>query len=797
MPLAFEDPYAGGTPDITLGNSRITPREAYSVDPHALNSRYADSMKNANQLFSALSEFAGAINSAGKEQEKKDADQAAVLAAQVGESIQNGENVDLKLGTLLPEHSPLARNAVAEILGKQRGTADAQSAYENMPLEARNDPVKAQAYFDQVVKESANQYKASPFYNNARTQAMMGVFRSAGSALSNQRNQQMVGIMQDDARKQFQSKADQIADDHGTGPRPLAAKVEPPGEQIGVPGTRYTIQSSVTPEGAALLRTITRSEANTRNPYGLIVGGQTFSNYGDHPRVVGVVTKNGPSTAAGAYQFTKTTWDEVVSRYGADFVKGPNGKVPFTPENQDRMAWYLAQDRYARLTGGRSLQTDLQSPVEHQRILNVLSNEWTSLPGGIEPNKATGGQLSTLGKELARAGAPLASAPNAPATTGSAPAPAAGPATASPDAAPAAAAATAAGASIEAQTALALAAATSKLKDYAGRPESLPPQVQQMRDALFDTDQMQNFTHPTVANAQKRDMMVDSVISTAMRTGDKEWLKAVPNSILTPDARDKLIKVEQQIDKNTFAAQEHARKVQAEARADAARDWNTRANAYIMQHPGEPPSAELVQQSFAIGDPDLLTGFNARRDAALKGLVNPKVEQRAAAALEDKMLAIAAAGGDPRGVSLNSILSPDVHQKLLDFSQTLAKNGGELSNDYYSKQWHSDAQSLYGFQFGVPIQGGGKGDPRQPEIDHAFQRALAEQIATYSAQHGAPTNDRQRLDIYQEALKQVTDQPAYKPTNIDGPRISGGQARPGDPEQDALKAAQEKYKLGR
>ena len=42
-----------------------------------------------------------------------------------------------------------------------------------------------------------------------------------------------------------------------------------------------------------------------------IVGGSKFDDYSKHPGVVGVTTKEGPSTAAGKWQITKTTYDDI------------------------------------------------------------------------------------------------------------------------------------------------------------------------------------------------------------------------------------------------------------------------------------------------------------------------------------------------------------------------------------------------------------------------------------------------------------------------------------------------------
>jgi muramidase (phage lysozyme) len=177
------------------------------------------------------------------------------------------------------------------------------------------------------------------------------------------------------------------------------------------------IQPNVTPNGANLLRTIRGSESNGDNPnsYNLIVGGQRLTNYDDHPGninpKIGVDTKNGHSTASGAYQFTKTTWNEVADKYGNVLDRDKNGKVVFTPQNQDKAAWLLAQERYNKVTGGGNLEKDLSDPAKHDTVMKALSGTWTSLPGGSEPNGATASRLGALAgytKKVAMAFPPTA-----------------------------------------------------------------------------------------------------------------------------------------------------------------------------------------------------------------------------------------------------------------------------------------------------------------------------------------------------------------------------------------------------
>jgi muramidase (phage lysozyme) len=137
--------------------------------------------------------------------------------------------------------------------------------------------------------------------------------------------------------------------------------------------------------GRQLLDTIAGSESSG---YNKLYGGGEFSDFGDHPRQAIPIT-TGPnagktSSAAGRYQFLGSTWDE---------VKKEAGLPDFSPDSQDRGAWHLANKTYQQKTG-RDLAKDLESargnPNAIAGIGKMLSGTWTSLPGGIEPNRATG-----------------------------------------------------------------------------------------------------------------------------------------------------------------------------------------------------------------------------------------------------------------------------------------------------------------------------------------------------------------------------------------------------------------------
>jgi len=135
---------------------------------------------------------------------------------------------------------------------------------------------------------------------------------------------------------------------------------------------RTTQAADIPPEGVALLNTI----AGVESPdYTTIYGGQKFSSFADHPRIAVPITsgpnKGKTSSAAGRYQFIGTTWDRAAKALGL---------TDFSPANQDRAAWWLAQQDYKSNTG-RDLTADLQSkdPATLAGIRQSLGTTWEGL----------------------------------------------------------------------------------------------------------------------------------------------------------------------------------------------------------------------------------------------------------------------------------------------------------------------------------------------------------------------------------------------------------------------------------
>jgi muramidase (phage lysozyme) len=154
----------------------------------------------------------------------------------------------------------------------------------------------------------------------------------------------------------------------------------------------------LTPEGKGLLTTIAAHES--RGDYNVLYGGGHFAG-SQFPQWEG----KDNSHAAGAYQFQPATFAGV-QRERPDIKD-------FSPANQDRAAWTLAQTDYHRRTG-RDLTVDLKDPKQAENIARVLQPTWTSTNAP--------GWAAELQANLARANKggvtapPVAAAPPAAAT---------------------------------------------------------------------------------------------------------------------------------------------------------------------------------------------------------------------------------------------------------------------------------------------------------------------------------------------------------------------------------------------
>jgi len=149
--------------------------------------------------------------------------------------------------------------------------------------------------------------------------------------------------------------------------------------------TNDPVATDLGPQQKALLNAIAGGESGGKyNVRYTPRGGALFDLNGQHPGIA-EAGPAGPSTAAGRYQFTKSTWDRL-------------GGGDFSPENQDRKALQLAQMDYKARTG-RDLNSDLNTEGFSPRIQKALAPTWAALNG------STGRHSATYAESLQRYGA--------------------------------------------------------------------------------------------------------------------------------------------------------------------------------------------------------------------------------------------------------------------------------------------------------------------------------------------------------------------------------------------------------
>ncbi|EAY3163546.1 lysozyme [Salmonella enterica subsp. enterica] len=102
----------------------------------------------------------------------------------------------------------------------------------------------------------------------------------------------------------------------------------------------------------------------TRNHgYDVIVGGELFTDYSDHPRKVVSLNPKLKSTAAGRYQLLSRWWDAYRKQLGLK---------DFSPKSQDAVAMQQIKERGALSMIDRG---DIRQAIDR------CSNIWASLPG--------------------------------------------------------------------------------------------------------------------------------------------------------------------------------------------------------------------------------------------------------------------------------------------------------------------------------------------------------------------------------------------------------------------------------
>lgn len=123
--------------------------------------------------------------------------------------------------------------------------------------------------------------------------------------------------------------------------------------------------------------------------YNVLVGGDLFDSYTDHPRKLVTLNRKGlKSTAAGRYQLLERTWDDIRAR-----IHLPD----FSPDSQDKAALELIRLRCA--------MDDVEAGRFDEAVAK-LAKTWASFPGAGYGQREN--ELTKLRGAFVRAGGVLA-----------------------------------------------------------------------------------------------------------------------------------------------------------------------------------------------------------------------------------------------------------------------------------------------------------------------------------------------------------------------------------------------------
>jgi muramidase (phage lysozyme) len=127
---------------------------------------------------------------------------------------------------------------------------------------------------------------------------------------------------------------------------------------------------TINPQRKAFLDMLAWSEGTdkpgqpTKNHgYDVIVGGELFSDFSDHPRKLVTLNPKLKSTAAGRYQLLSRWWDA---------YRKQRGLKDFSPASQDAVALQQIKERRA---------LELIDAGDIRQAIDRCSNIWASLPG--------------------------------------------------------------------------------------------------------------------------------------------------------------------------------------------------------------------------------------------------------------------------------------------------------------------------------------------------------------------------------------------------------------------------------
>lgn len=149
------------------------------------------------------------------------------------------------------------------------------------------------------------------------------------------------------------------------------------------PGARgnlgFTQNTSLSPKKRALLDAIATDSGGGYGTVNYVARGQGAQDAADLSKGHPFITDSGKVlkgyTASGRYQMLATNYDVFARKIGA--IDPKTGNPDFSPEAQDKVAFEMAKDVYAKGTGGRNLEDDLDNPeITPDQLIRPLSIDY-------------------------------------------------------------------------------------------------------------------------------------------------------------------------------------------------------------------------------------------------------------------------------------------------------------------------------------------------------------------------------------------------------------------------------------
>jgi len=365
-----------------------TAEQIQAPTPPTPPQRPQDTTGDAKALIAALSTFGGVAKAFLDERDdnKKQADIVSGGIAAMNRTEASWADA-VRADPNLASESPWFRKAFTESIVKtsvSKRVGELQAEYATSDIANSTDPGAIQAWFTERMKDTLSKYT-----DQDSRAAALEVARDAAAKFAAAHTKNATGNLILQADKAGAQGFSETLDAHGASTGTVPAKAGGP-----------VALASATPAQRAFLKATASGESPAYNiRYGGVgSAGKNFDINGAHPAVMELTKDGDRSSAAGRYQITFTTWKDVW-----------NGANPvMTPENQDRAALTLAQQRYAAVTvdaknpRGRNLWEDIDRFGFNSTIQNKLAPTWVSFRHGQDRRSALFNQeLRTSGGQIA------------------------------------------------------------------------------------------------------------------------------------------------------------------------------------------------------------------------------------------------------------------------------------------------------------------------------------------------------------------------------------------------------------